>query len=240
MLWWIRNGPWKRKYVVNLPGERRWTACWAHPGEGILICSPPQHLPLCWETVPHSVWALVRHRYENYKSDVDRQKRWSREEIAQHWIFEMNMKRKWALHFQKLDHMSPRSRESMCIRRFVGSLVTKLRAWIHDKIRGGTIILVPWRDIIESGKVLIDINTVPIQFCYLKVDSAGNSIDFISQHIEGVIRHLSGRLRAVSRKTIQILKNHSNLDRGQKTALNYQVIYYPESQPSRQTATVQT
>lgn len=77
VLWWIRNRPWKRKYVVNLPGEQRWTAWWAHPGEGILICSappppPPQCLALCWETVPHSVWASVRHRYGNYESDEDR------------------------------------------------------------------------------------------------------------------------------------------------------------------------
>lgn len=58
----------------------------------------------------------------------------------------------------------------MYIRRFVGSPVTKLCAWIHHKIRGYTIVLIPRRDIIESGKVPIDsINIVPLQFCYLKV-----------------------------------------------------------------------
>lgn len=59
-------------YVVNLPGERCWTAWWAHPGEGILICSPPQHFALHWEVVPHSVWALIRQRHHEWHTDRER------------------------------------------------------------------------------------------------------------------------------------------------------------------------
>lgn len=105
--------------------------------------------------------------------------------------------------------------------------MTKLYAWIHHKIRGCTVVPIPRRDIRESGKSpnwfhKHCANTILLS----ESDSAGNSIDFISQHIEVVIRHLSGCLAeqwAAKQYRFSKKKIIWNEDRGQKTHLNDQV-----------------